>query len=64
MREEKELVGILRGFDDFLNMVLDDAISYEYVEDHKVSKKIDTILLNGSHVSAIVPGGEPIWLKI
>jgi len=29
MRGDKELVGTLRGFDDFVNMVLEDVTEYE-----------------------------------
>eukprot|EP00904_Undaria_pinnatifida_P006772 jgi/Undpi1/3224/HiC_scaffold_15.g06598.m1 len=29
MKGEKELVGTLRGFDDYVNMVLDDVTEYE-----------------------------------
>ena len=30
MQSEKEIVGTLRGFDEFVNMVLDDVTEYEY----------------------------------
>lgn len=29
-KTEKEIVGTLRGFDEFVNMVLDDVVEYEY----------------------------------
>ena len=29
MKNEKEFVGTLRGFDDYVNMVLDDVVEYE-----------------------------------
>ena len=29
-QSEKELVGTLRGFDEYVNMVLDDVTEYEY----------------------------------
>lgn len=29
-QSEKELVGTLRGFDEYVNMVLDDVIEYEH----------------------------------
>ena len=31
MKSEKEFVGTLRGFDDYVNMVLDDVTEYEGV---------------------------------
>ena len=29
MKGEKEIIGTLRGFDEFVNMVLDDVTEYE-----------------------------------
>ena len=29
MKNDKEFVGTLRGFDDYVNMVLDDVTEYE-----------------------------------
>jgi U6 snRNA-associated Sm-like protein LSm5 len=29
MKGDKELIGTLRGFDEFVNMVLDDVIEYQ-----------------------------------
>jgi U6 snRNA-associated Sm-like protein LSm5 len=30
VQSEKEIVGTLRGFDEYVNMVLDDVTEYEY----------------------------------
>ncbi|CAM9833393.1 unnamed protein product [Discosporangium mesarthrocarpum] len=60
MKGEKELVGTLRGFDDYVNMVLDDVTEYELDADgnkHKI--QLDQILLNGNNVAMLVPGGSP-----
>ncbi len=70
MKTEKEIVGTLRGFDDYLrrnilynilDLVLDDVREFEYSEDGSVLnvKKLDSILLNGSQIAIIVPGKEP-----
>ena len=40
MREQQEFVGILRGFDDFLNVVLEDVKEYKYFNEHKILKNI------------------------
>ena len=30
LKGEKEIVGTLRGFDEYVNMVLEDVVEYEY----------------------------------
>jgi U6 snRNA-associated Sm-like protein LSm5 len=57
--DEKEIVGTLSGFDEFVNMVLEDVIEYENTAEGRRITKLDTILLNGNHISMLVPGGEP-----
>ncbi|KAK6758962.1 hypothetical protein RB195_016283 [Necator americanus] len=58
MKGEKEIVGTLMGFDDYVNMVLEDVVEYEQTPDGKRVTKLDTILLNGNHITMLVPGGE------
>ncbi|EGR32392.1 lsm5 protein, putative, partial [Ichthyophthirius multifiliis] len=60
LKNNKEVVGTLRGFDDFFNMVLDEAKEYQFQNGIKNQTNIDSILLNGAHITLIVPGGEPI----
>ena len=57
MRGDKELVGTLRGFDDYVNMVLEDVTEYEITAEGKKVTKLDQILLNGNNVAMLVPGG-------
>ncbi|KAI6203234.1 U6 snRNA-associated Sm-like protein LSm5 [Aphelenchoides besseyi] len=56
--DEKEIVGTLTGFDDFVNMVLEDVVEYESTAEGRRITKLDTILLNGNHITMFVPGGE------
>jgi U6 snRNA-associated Sm-like protein LSm5 len=59
MKGDKELVGTLRGFDVYVNMVLEDVQEIEYTPEGKKITKLDSILLNGNHVAIMVPGGKP-----
>jgi len=61
MRSQTEIVGTLRGFDDYVNLVLDDAV--EFSPDPRngeiVKTELDSeILLNGNHVAVLIPGGN------
>ncbi|CAD5206628.1 unnamed protein product [Bursaphelenchus okinawaensis] len=58
MKNEKEIVGTLTGFDDYVNMVLEDVVEYENTAEGRRITKLDTILLNGNHITMLVPGGE------
>jgi len=59
MKGDKEIVGTLRGFDEYVNMVLDDVIEYEITPEGKRVTKLDQILLNGNNITMLVPGGNP-----
>ena len=59
MKGDKELVGILRGFDDYVNMVLEDVTEITITPNGKKISKLDSILLNGRNVCLLVPGGAP-----
>ena len=51
-------MGTLRGFDDYVNMVLDDVTEYETTADGLRKTALKQILLNGNNVAMLVPGGE------
>ncbi|CAI7809076.1 unnamed protein product [Closterium sp. NIES-53] len=59
MKGDKELVGTLRGFDVFVNMVLEDVTEYEHTLEGSRVTKLDQILLNGNNIAILVPGGSP-----
>lgn len=59
MKGDKEIVGTLRGFDVYVNMVLEDVSEIEVTPEGRVVNKLDTILLNGNNIAVLVPGGQP-----
>lgn len=60
MKNEKEFVGTLRGFDDYVNMVLDDVTEYDTAGGAIVkTSKLDSALVNGINVAMLVPGSSP-----
>jgi U6 snRNA-associated Sm-like protein LSm5 len=59
MKGDKEIVGTLRGFDVYVNMVLEDVVEIETTPEGKKTTHLDTILLNGGNIAVLVPGGKP-----
>ena len=60
MKGEKEFVGTLRGFDDYVNMVLDDVTELTTLPDGtKRAARQDSILLNGNQIALMAPGSSP-----
>eukprot|EP00040_Diaphanoeca_grandis_P003199 m.24192 g.24192 ORF g.24192 m.24192 type:complete len:85 (+) comp14494_c0_seq1:111-365(+) len=58
MKTDKELVGTLLGFDDYVNMVLEDVVEFENMAEGQKVTKLEHILLNGNNVAMLIPGGE------
>ncbi len=58
MRQDREFVGTLCGFDDFVNLVLEDVTEYTRDLDGRKETKLKQVLLNGNTVCMLVPGGE------
>ncbi|KAF2499377.1 LSM-domain-containing protein [Lophium mytilinum] len=56
MKGDKEFSGTLLGFDDYVNMVLEDVTEIDY---DGASTKLPKILLNGNNVCMLIPGGGP-----
>lgn len=54
-----ELTGTLKGFDDFVNMVLEDVTEIRITDGERKEVKLDSVLLNGNNVAILVPGGAP-----
>ena len=53
------MCGILKGYDDYVNMVLDDVTEYSTTTEGKHTTRLDSILLNGHNIAILVPGGSP-----
>ena len=58
MKNDRELVGTFRGFDGYVNMVLEDVTEFESTPEGRRINKLDQIFLNGNHVTMLVPGGD------
>jgi U6 snRNA-associated Sm-like protein LSm5 len=58
----KEFTGTLKGFDVYVNCVLEDAIEHDRDAEtgKETQKKLESILLNGNNICMIVPGGERV----
>lgn len=58
MKGDKEIVGTLKGFDDFVNMILEDVTEYTITSAGKNINKVNSLLLNGNNICLLVPGGD------
>uniref|UniRef100_H2PMG0 U6 snRNA-associated Sm-like protein LSm5 n=1 Tax=Pongo abelii TaxID=9601 RepID=H2PMG0_PONAB len=58
MKSDKEIVGTLLGFDDFVNILLKGGGVSEITPEGRRITKLDQILLNGNNITMLVPGGE------
>ncbi|PHH91826.1 hypothetical protein CDD83_10175 [Cordyceps sp. RAO-2017] len=56
MKDGKEFSGMLVGFDDYVNMVLEDVTEFDYSSGSR--DKLSKILLNGNNICMLIPGGE------
>lgn len=58
MKEGKEFYGTLVAFDEFLNMNMEDCKEYDVTDGDRrtLVTKLESILLNGSHVCLMIPG--------
>jgi len=56
MKGNREFTGTLLGFDDFVNMVLEDVIEYELTPQGTKKTKLAQTLLNGNNICMLIPG--------
>ncbi|CAN8095592.1 unnamed protein product [Discula destructiva] len=55
MKGDREFCGTLLGFDDYVNIVLEDVTEFDYAGN---TGKLSKILLNGNNITMLIPGGE------
>ncbi|CAE7727969.1 LSM5 [Symbiodinium sp. CCMP2456] len=60
MKGDKEIVGTLRGFDDYVNMVMDDVREYTFTPQGKKITHLESILLNGNNIT--MPAASAVFL--
>merc|ERR1712083_39235 len=58
MKNDIEIVGTLVGFDDYVNMVLEDVTEYESTSEGRRITQLEQILLNGNNITMLIPGGD------
>ncbi|KAK7468796.1 RNA-binding protein lsm5 [Stygiomarasmius scandens] len=58
MKGDREFTGTLLGFDDFVNMVLEDVTEYEVTPEGRKSNKLAQTLLNGNNICMLIPGSN------
>ncbi|NWU59313.1 LSM5 protein, partial [Dromas ardeola] len=58
MKSDKEIVGTLLGFDDFVSILWWKSLRLEITPEGRRITKLDQILLNGNNITMLVPGGE------
>lgn len=61
MKGDKEIVGTLRGFDVYVNMVLEDVQEIEQTPEGKKVTQLEQILLNGNNIAG-EHGGNALLL--
>lgn len=54
MKGKRQFSGILRGFDDYFNAVLEEVIEVWQQDNNKLSRVHDSILLNGHDIAYVI----------
>ncbi|AAS54620.1 AGR130Wp [Eremothecium gossypii ATCC 10895] len=58
LTSNREFTGTLVGFDDFVNVVIEDVVEYD-APDRAVKRHPGRMLLSGNNITVLVPGGKP-----
>lgn len=57
LKDHREFFGTLVGFDDYVNVVIENAV--EYLEDQEIKRFQGKMLLTGNNIAMLIPGGKP-----
>lgn len=61
LQSNREFTGTLRGFDDFVNVIIEDAVEWIYnsdFENEQIMEYHGRMLLSGNNIAMLVPGGK------
>ncbi|PVF97435.1 putative U6 snRNA-associated Sm-like protein LSm5 [Serendipita vermifera] len=59
LKNDREFTGTLLGFDDFVNMVLEDVTEVQTLPTgERIKSKLRTTLLNGNNICILLPGSD------
>ncbi|MES1918389.1 hypothetical protein MHBO_000360 [Bonamia ostreae] len=64
LKDQNEVIGTLKGFDEYFNLVLTDATDYKITEKGRTKSTASDLLLNGRNIALLVPGGPPKETKL
>ena len=57
LKDYREFFGTLVGFDDYVNVVIENAV--EYLEDQEIKRFQGKMLLTSNNIAMLIPGGKP-----
>ncbi|SCU99801.1 LANO_0F03730g1_1 [Lachancea nothofagi CBS 11611] len=58
LTSHREFTGLLVGYDDFVNVVLEDVVEYD--ANQEIKRHAGKMLLSGNNIAMLVPGGKRI----
>ncbi len=53
LKSDREFVGTLKGYDDYVNILLEDVTEYENTPEGKKTSKLESIFLNGTNIAMV-----------
>jgi U6 snRNA-associated Sm-like protein LSm5 len=53
LKGDREFVGTLKGYDDYVNILLEDVTEYENTPEGRKTNKLESIFLNGTNIAMV-----------